>query len=186
VALLKPDATTQSPTGAKAKPPVASNLTLLRRFWPYARADWRWLLAGLTAVPLMSLTGLAQPWLLKDAIDGPIAHGGAQADGKTLSQISLLFLASVIGEYVLRGGQLYALQLVGYRALERMRRDVFASILGQGMGFFDKRSTGTLLSRSTNDVEALAECWPLAWSASSATSSTSSRSWARCWCSTST
>ena len=133
MALLKPDAATPSPPDAKAKPPAASNVYLLRRFWPYARADWRWLVGGLTAVPLMSLTGLVQPWLLKEAIDGPIAHGAAQPDGMSLSQISLLFLASVVGEYVLRGGQLYALQLVGYRALERMRRHVFASIVGQGV-----------------------------------------------------
>ena len=155
MALLKPADASPGATPAEAAP--SSNLQLLRRFWPYARADWRWLAAGLTAVPLMSLTGLAQPWLLKEAIDGPIAQGGAPTNGWSLTSISLLFLAAVVGEYLLRGGQLYALQLVGYRALERMRRDVFASILGQGMGFFDRRSTGSLLSRSTNDVEALGE-----------------------------
>ena len=74
MALLKPDAATPSPPDAKAKPPAASNVYLLRRFWPYARADWRWLVGGLTAVPLMSLTGLVQPLLLKEAIDGPIAQ----------------------------------------------------------------------------------------------------------------
>ncbi len=153
-------------SGAKSGPPVPKvrGRVLLGRLWPHARADLRWLVAGLFAVPLMSLAGLLQPYLLKVAIDGPISgqlRGGSLAGeglaSWSLTALSLLFLATVIGEYLLRGGQLYALQLVGYRALERLRRAIYESTLTQGMAFFDKRSTGSLLSRSTNDVEALGE-----------------------------
>ncbi len=151
---------------AKPAPPTpkVASRALMRRLWPYARADLRWLVGGLFAVPLMSLAGLLQPYLLKVAIDGPIAgqlRGAPPTTeglaGWSLTAICLLFLGGVIGEYLLRGGQLYALQLVGYRALERLRRGIYESTLTQGMAFFDKRSTGSLLSRSTNDVEALGE-----------------------------
>ncbi len=138
-----------------------SNRALLLRLWQYAREDATWLVAGLCAVPLMSLAGLLQPWLLKEAIDGPILAAidpsKAKADAWSLEWISLAFLGAVLGEYVLRGSQLYALQRLGYRALERLRRAIFVGVVRQGLGFFDRRSTGSLLSRSTNDVEALGE-----------------------------
>lgn len=138
-----------------------SNRALLLRLWRYARQDARWLALGLVAVPMMSLAGLAQPWLIKEAIDGPILAAldpaKAKADAWSLEWISLCFLGAVVGEYLLRGTQLYALQLLGYRALERLRRAIFEGVIGQGLGFFDRRSTGSLLSRSTNDVEALGE-----------------------------
>lgn len=138
-----------------------TNRALLLRLWRYARDDARWLILGLVAVPLMSLAGLAQPWLIKEAIDGPILAAlepaKARPDAWSLELISLSFLAAVLAEYLLRGTQLYALQRLGYRALERLRRAIFVGVVGQGLGFFDRRSTGSLLSRSTNDVEALGE-----------------------------
>jgi ATP-binding cassette, subfamily B, multidrug efflux pump len=138
-----------------------SNRALIVRYWRYARDDRAWLAVGLVGVPLMSLAGLAQPWLLKEAIDGPISaalnHADKPTDHLSLAAISLIFLVAVVGEYVLRGTQLYALQRLGYRSLERLRQAIYEGVVGQGLGFFDRRSTGSLLSRSTNDVEALGE-----------------------------
>lgn len=140
---------------------------LLARFWPYVRDDRRWLLLGLLAVPLMSLGGLAQPYLVKVAIDGPISRAightavPAQAVGLpetwTLGAIATVFLVGVFVEFGFRGLQLYALQRAGYASLQRLRRAVFAHVLRQGAAFFDKRATGNLLTRTTTDVEALSE-----------------------------
>lgn len=117
--------------------------------------------AGLVAAPLSSLAGLAQPWLIKEAIDGPIKEALAQTPGGSttwsLGLIAGLFLAAAVIEFGLRGAQLFAFQRVGYRALQRLRRGVYQHIMGQGLGFFDKRARGSLLSRSTNDVESIGE-----------------------------
>ncbi|MCO4759879.1 MAG: ABC transporter ATP-binding protein [Myxococcales bacterium] len=138
-----------------------SNIHLAKRFWRYARPDAMWLWLGLAAVPLGTLAGLAQPWLLKEAIDGPITQGLAQGAGpeftRALTELSVLFVGAAFVEFVLRGGQLFALQRVGYRALQRLRRAIYQHVMHQGLGFFDKRARGSLLSRSTNDVEAIGE-----------------------------
>lgn len=137
-----------------------NNRELILRFWPFARPDAALLVVGFFAVPLMSLAGVAQPWLIKEAIDGPImaaTAGGAPYLGMSLTRISLMFLAAVLGEFLLRGGQMYALQRLGYRALRRLRRAVFKHLMRQGMAFYDRRATGSLLSRATNDVESLSE-----------------------------
>ena len=161
-------------------PPKQTNRQLLWRFWAYARPDAPWLWLGLVAAPLGSLAGLAQPWLIKQAIDGPIQRavatqpvGATSVDlgeasplsfsiaqlgqGWPLSTIALLFLLASLAEYLLRGGQLFALQHLGYRALQRLRRGIYRHVMSQGLGFFDQRARGSLLSRSTNDVEAIGE-----------------------------
>ena len=58
---------------AAAKKRVKLNdFALLKRFWPFVRPDAAWVALGLIAVPLMSAAGVAQPWLLKVAVDGPM------------------------------------------------------------------------------------------------------------------
>ena len=137
-----------------------SNRELMMRFWPFARPDAALLLVGFVAVPLMSAASVLQPWLIKEAIDGPImaaTTAKAAGQGMSLTTISLAFLVAVLAEFLLRGSQLYALQRLGYRALWRLRRAIFVHLLGQGMAFYDRRATGSLLSRATNDVESLGE-----------------------------
>lgn len=135
------------------------DVRLLRRYWPFVAADRAWIAVGLAAVPLMSAGALLQPFLVKEAIDGPIARavagGATSADG--LAPIAAAFLAAVALEYGCRGMQLFALQRAGFASLARLRRRVFAHVLAQGTLFFDRRATGTLLARTTTDVEALGE-----------------------------
>ncbi len=143
----------------KKTPKRTKDFALLTRFWQDVRQDRRWVWAGVVAVPLTSLCGLAQPWLVKEAIDGPIgaALGHRTNSAWSLRQLAVAFLFAVLGEYLFRSSQLYALQRAGYYALQRLRRRVFAHVLSQSAVFFDKRPTGTLLSRTVNDVEAIGE-----------------------------
>ncbi len=119
-----------------------------------------WLVAALLAMPLMTLAGLAQPWLVGKAIDGPIRAalaGLPEALPWTLGTVAAAYLAAVLVEYGARSLQLYGLQKLGFLGLHRLRRQVYRHVLGQGGRFFDTRATGTLLSRTTSDVEAVGE-----------------------------
>ncbi len=150
--------------------PRGADWQLLRRYWPFVRAERGWLLAGLLAVPLMSAAGLLQPWLVKEAIDGPLqtalrpqnatalaATASPATDDWSLAAVAVAFLIAVLAEYGFRGLQLFALQQAGYRSLARLRRAVYSHVLGQGGRFFDTRNSGSLLTRTTTDVEALGE-----------------------------
>ena len=147
-----------NPTPPKRK--RQDDLRLMARYWPFVKQDKAWLLLGALAMPVMSLGGLAQPWLIKVAIDGPITtalQGKTDPTQPTVPAVALAFLLAVLGEYSFRGVHLYALQKAGYLSLARLRRAVFGHVLSQGARFFDTRATGTLLSRTTTDVEALGE-----------------------------
>ena len=136
-----------------SKPGVGSTLALLKRFWPFARQHKRWLFVGLSAIPLVAAMTTIRPLLLKQAVDEAIPAG----DGAQLQQLALLYLVAVIVDYVAMAGQVYSLQRAGHGSIYDLRTTIFRHVLCLPARFFDKNPLGSLLSRSTSDVEALGE-----------------------------
>ncbi len=126
---------------------------LVARIWPYVKQHmgWFWLVVIMT--PIGVLTDLAQPLLLKEGIDGYIDNG----DLRGLLDVALIFAGVVFVGFLTRNLGLYALQVIGLRALAKLRQDLFRHVMGQGARFFDQRTTGSLMTRTTNDVEAIYE-----------------------------
>jgi ATP-binding cassette subfamily B multidrug efflux pump len=129
------------------------DMVLIRRMWPFVR-PWRlWLGAAILLTPLGVGAGLLQPILLKQGIDDYIAVG----DLEGLSKIAMLFVIVVALAFTARAAGSYALQVAGLRGLTALRRHVFAHVTAQDQRFFDRRTTGSLMTRTTNDVEAVYE-----------------------------
>lgn len=131
----------------------ATDWQLVGRIWPYVKAHMGWVWVVLLVTPIGVLADLAQPILLKEGIDGYITDG----DLAGLLDIALIFAGVVLGGFLTRSLGLYALQTIGLRALARLRHDLFRHVMGQGARFFDRRTTGALMTRTTNDVEAIYE-----------------------------
>jgi ATP-binding cassette, subfamily B, multidrug efflux pump len=130
-----------------------SDLRTLARIWPFARPDaWAMALA-LVMTPIVAGLSLAQPWLLKEAIDGHIVPG--QIEG--LREIALLYLAAVVGGYVAVAAYSILLAWSGQRTILRLREALYAHTLGLSQSFFDRQPAGKLLTRITSDVESLGE-----------------------------
>jgi ATP-binding cassette, subfamily B, bacterial len=122
----------------------------------------RWLIAQLRPyrgrVALMFLglllatgAGLAPPYLAGKAIDSGILTGDVDALD--------LIVATFVAVAVLYAGasylQTYMVGWVGTRVLQDLRERVFTHIQAMPIGFFTRRSPGVLISRMTNDIEAL-------------------------------
>ena len=125
----------------------------LKRLWPFVRTDQRYLWAALFMTPIISMCALAQPYLIKVAIDEHFTTG----DFDGLSTVAWMYLVFAAVSYVF--SVLYALGLswVGMRMLVRLRQWLYERVLSLPLGFFDKRPAGVLLTRLTNDVDALGE-----------------------------
>ena len=63
----------------------------------------------------------------------------------------------VVTEQLFGFVQLYTMQVVGARAMADLRRHVFRFLHGLRLGFFDHQLVGRLVSRVTNDVDAMLE-----------------------------
>ena len=95
--------------------------------------------------------GLAPPYLAGRAIDAGIETGDLSALDLTVAAFVVISLIYAAGTYV----ETYLVGWVGTRALQDMRERLFAHIQSMSIGFFTRRSPGVLISRMTNDVEAL-------------------------------
>jgi ATP-binding cassette, subfamily B, bacterial len=103
------------------------------------------------AMLLATAAALAPPYLAGRAIDDGIRHGDVGA----LDVIVILFLFSALVNWGATYAQTYLVNWVGERALQDLRLRIFRHLQKMSVGFYARRKTGVLISRITNDVEAL-------------------------------
>jgi ATP-binding cassette subfamily B protein/subfamily B ATP-binding cassette protein MsbA len=102
--------------------------------------------------------------------------GGAIADEKTLSglprdelaplrgssldgilRLVAIFLFALLARFLFRVAQVYLLQYTGQKVMYDLRREIFRHVLRLPFSFFDRAPVGRLVTRATNDVEAINE-----------------------------
>jgi ABC-type multidrug transport system fused ATPase/permease subunit len=105
----------------------------------------------LAALIVGTAASLAPPLLAKVAID----EGIERHDTHTLVLVALAFLLSAVMVWGMTSLQTYLVGLVGQRALADLRIRIFTHLQRQPVGFYESRPAGVLISRITNDVEAL-------------------------------
>ena len=105
----------------------------------------------IVAILAATATGLAPPYLAGQAIDAGIET----RDTSALTLIVIAFVGVAIVYAIATYAQTYLVGWVGTRALQDLRERVFAHIQSMSIGFFTRRSPGVLISRLTNDIEAL-------------------------------
>jgi ABC-type multidrug transport system fused ATPase/permease subunit len=94
---------------------------------------------------------LAPAPLAKTAIDSGILKG----DRGTLDLVVVAFVVSALVVWGATYAQTYLVGWVGQRALADLRLQIFRHLQEMPVGFYERRPAGMLISRMTNDVEAL-------------------------------
>jgi ATP-binding cassette subfamily B protein len=115
-------------------------------------APYRWrVLAMFTSLVLATAAALAPAPLAKVAID----QGIQRHDVGALDLVVVAFLASAVIYAVASYAQTYLVGWVGQRALQDLRVQLFAHLQSLSIGFYSRNRAGVIISRLTNDVEAL-------------------------------
>jgi len=120
---------------------------LLRLIGPYRTRA----IATLVALLLGTGASLAPPLLAKAAID----DGINRHDTNTLVIVVIAFLLSAVIVWAMTYAQTFLVGWVGQRVLADLRIRIFTHLQTLPIGFYDSRPAGVLISRMTNDVEAL-------------------------------
>jgi len=128
-----------------------STLEALKRIWPYAKPDLNLFILALILTPIVMVSSLAQPYIVKVAIDDHLTADGSSG----LTQIALIFLAAVTTRYLVEGGYSISLTIAGQRTIKRLRAGIYRHLTSLSASFFDREPAGVLLTRATSDVEAL-------------------------------
>jgi ATP-binding cassette subfamily B protein len=131
--------------------PFGRNLRRIRRLFRYVRPHWVRATVGIVAMLVATGAGLATPYLAKVAIDRGIVPGSMT----TLAWTVVAFLAISVVGFAASGVQTYNVGWAGERVLTDLRGDLFDHIQGLELGYFERTRAGILISRLTNDVEAL-------------------------------
>jgi len=131
----------------------AYDARLMGRIWVFVRPHWRLLIVAFALMPISVGFELAQPYVLKVAIDDYIAAG--RIDG--LGPVALLFVGLVAMQSLTSYAQLYVLNLLGQRSMRDLRLRTYSHVLSQRAAFFDRMPVGRLLTRMTSDVESINE-----------------------------
>jgi ATP-binding cassette subfamily B protein len=122
---------------------------LVMRLWPFVRPQRAGLLLSMGLLVFISALALARPLIMRSAFEGGTSHD--------LTRAGFLLLGVVVFEQLLTFAQMYAMQIVGARAMHDLRRGVFAFLHAQRLQFFDRRPIGRLVTRVTNDTDSIGE-----------------------------
>ncbi|PZD72369.1 putative ABC transporter ATP-binding protein [Acaryochloris thomasi RCC1774] len=149
-------------TPSKSRSP-GNDWRLLGYLIPYAKRHRRKLLwVALLLVPL-SVAGAVQPILIGQAIsfirDEPSTFAWLRDRNLTegLDLLSLTLLLTVTVQFSLQGIQGFMVQKVGQQMTNDIRNDLFAHVQSLASSFFERTPVGKLITRITNDVEALGD-----------------------------
>jgi ABC-type multidrug transport system fused ATPase/permease subunit len=111
---------------------------------------------GRTALSVVSLltataTALAPPYLAKYALDDAVhGHGGSR-----LVAVVAIFVAAGLANWGMTYVETYLTGWVGERILADLRVRLFAHLQRLSLGFYERNRAGVIISRLTNDVEAI-------------------------------
>lgn len=153
-----PRAVVAPPTGRRSfhdEDPLgkAVDSVLMRRLVPFVRPHAGPLVASMLLLPVVALLVAARPRVMKWGLDAGIgAH-----DTSVINKAALLYFGLVCAEYAFRFVQMYAMQVAGARAMADLRLHVFRFLQRSKLGFFDDQPVGRLVTRVTNDVDAINE-----------------------------
>ena len=129
----------------------AYDARLMRRLLGYLRPYTGFVAIALAAIVCASVLQLAQPYLMKLAIDRYIATG----DLRGLDRIALIFLAILLASFLLEYLQTWVLQMTGQRIMFDLRRQIYGHLQRLDLRFFDRNPVGRLMTRVTTDVDVL-------------------------------
>jgi len=125
-----------------------------RRISTLARLASRYKLrTGLAVASLLAatLTALAPPYLAKLALD----DGIRDQDYRTVVIVVIVFLVAGLLNWIASAAQTYFTGWTGERILADLRNTLFRHLQRLSLGFFERNRAGVIISRLTNDIEAL-------------------------------
>ena len=105
----------------------------------------------LVFVLIYILLGLTEPYLIGRAIDEYIST--KQMDG--LAPIAITLLVAYIFDNGFQAASAWVMALISQDALRTLRRDLFDHLQKLSIAFFDRHTAGELMSRLTNDIDAI-------------------------------
>lgn len=129
----------------------SSTMRLIAYMKPYAH----WVIFALLLVLGLTAFDLYRPMLVGDAID----TFGANGDYDVIIATAIKYAVVLALSFAFNIAQTWILQKTGQNIILQMRKDLYRHIQSLGSRYFDITPVGKLVTRVTNDVDALNEMY---------------------------
>jgi ABC-type multidrug transport system fused ATPase/permease subunit len=129
------------------------NAKVVRRLGAYLKPHWPRLALGTLMMIVVALSNLAMPYLVKVAIDGPIALGNLGGVGL----VGVAYIAASLLGWGASYVQVVAMSVAAQSVLVALRSEMFDKLMAVQQSFYDRNEVGRLMSRVMNDVSTLQE-----------------------------
>jgi len=129
----------------------AYDATLMRRLIAYLRPYWAQVSVAFVAITLGAAMALAQPYLMKLAIDQHIAT----RDLEGLPGLAVLYVVVLVLAFAAEYTQTWTMQLTGQRIMFDMRMAIYRHLQRLDVRYYDRNPVGRLMTRVTSDVDVL-------------------------------
>jgi ATP-binding cassette subfamily B protein len=125
---------------------------LLARLWPFMRPHAKFLVASLSMILMAAGLGLVRPVVM-----GRLVANAQNDHPEGLMTYGILLSVLVVGTQALTFVQAYTMQIAGARSMADLRRHLFEFMQRLELRFYDRTPVGRLVTRATNDVDAVGE-----------------------------
>jgi ATP-binding cassette, subfamily B, multidrug efflux pump len=155
---------TGAPTGAQKKPGTlkdfheeaalgrAYDVTLLRRLMRFLAPHWKLLAVSLGLILVVSAFALVRPLVM-----GSVVRAAMEEEPGGLMKHAVMLCIVVVGQQAVSFVQMYTMQIVGARSMADLRAHIFDFLQRLELRYYDKTPVGRLVTRATNDVDAVGE-----------------------------
>jgi ATP-binding cassette subfamily B protein len=150
-----PNLTTNA-ANLQTKPPKAKTLSrLLKLALPHIKK----VILASVCVLLVNGAQLAKPYILKVVIDDFLTKQVVQKGFFSITTMGILYFIAVAMDGFFSIVQVMLINKAGQEIIKNLRSRVFKTIQLLPLWYLDKTSSGKLITRATNDVEALSEMY---------------------------
>lgn len=137
--------------------PIKEQMVTLKRILKFIKPHIKQFTIAILLVIFLAVINAIQPRVIQTFIDNYLAVG--RATQSTAVMFGAIYLGLTILKATVTFFELYLFNMASEKTIQNVRNQLFAKVHSLGMRFFDNTSTGWIVTRVTNDTEALKDFW---------------------------
>jgi len=132
---------------------VVDARAVYRRLFQYAKPHWKMFAIGALGAALFAATNGGMLWFIKEFLNQSFVEKNPGVLLFAPVAIVVLFVVRSGGDYI----SSYFPGYVGRQVVKQLRAELFAKYMHLPVGYYDRTSTGEMMSRLTYNIEMLAD-----------------------------
>lgn len=137
--------------------PFNEQMQILKRIVKYTKPYIKEFLTAIFFVILLAVVNATMPRVIQVFIDDYLTKGTASQS--VALKFGAIYMGLTLVKMVFTFLELYIFNMASEKTVLNIRNQLFEKVHSLGMRFFDNTSTGWIITRVTNDTEALKDFW---------------------------